>query len=531
MRIINLIIMLVSLTVIAAFGLEAWRVLRGQRRMSFWFALSTVIFPLFGGATFVLAFKAKPIPVGGLWGFLAFNALILFLLLRKSFTKPSTDYDDQILRGSALVSGSDTMTTLYGKKTVKKVKTAPHRAEFIQLGEVVVPYTFEAQHLLFSGATGSGFVSRFFKPGDHIFNPFDSRSVDWSPFAEIRAEYDCARIAKAAIPDGNGDGQEWHHYAQTLLSETMLALIKQDQRSIKTLLYYLTSADSKELGELLTGTPAGILCVKGNDKMLANTRGIISTYLVAWRYLADQGQFSVRQWVQDEDQTRWLFVTFRDNQLGLLRLLVATILELATVEGLSLSENPERDLWFIMDEVDSLGKVTSLRAGLTNRLNQATQIRLQSRPGTANHRPVPCHLRPRRSPNPAGQYFHQSHPTGGRRRNRRLLLHRVWRSRSHPDAMVANRGYSQGTSIMNPGTASNSTSNTQIREHKRTILASEIAGLPDLCGFLKLPGVPIGTIQLQYEKLPAVTPAYQESGRALLKPSPSQVQNPDPIPS
>ena len=84
---------------------------------------------------------------------------------------------------------------------------------------------------------------------------------------------------------------------------------------------------------------------------------------------------------------------------------------------------------------------------------------------------------------------------------------------------------------MNPGTASNSTSNTQIREHKRTILASEIAGLPDLCGFLKLPGVPIGTIQLQYEKLPAVTPAYQESGRALLKPSPSQVQNPDPIPS
>ena len=55
-------------------------------------------------------------------------------------------------------------------------------------------------------------------------------------------------------------------------------------------------------------------------------------------------------------------------------------------------------------------------------------------------------------------------------------------------------GYSQGTSIINPGTNSNSTSNTQIREHKRTILASEIAGLPDLCGFLKLPGVPIGTI-------------------------------------
>ena len=88
---------------------------------------------------------------------------------------------------------------------------------------------------------------------------------------------------------------------------------------------------------------------------------------------------------------------------------------------------------------------------------------------------------------------------------------------------------------MNPGTASNSTSNTQIREHKRTILASEIAGLPDLCGFLKLPGVPIGFIELQYEQQPQVTPAYQESGIALLKPSqshgPNQNQNPNPISS
>ena len=136
--------MLVSLIVIAAFAFEVWRVLRGQRRFTFWFVLSTIIFPLFAGATFVIAYRAKPIPVGGLWGFLGFNALILFLLLRKSFAKPTTDYDDQILRGSALVSGSDMMTTLYGKKGVKQVKAAAHRAEFIQLGEVVVPYAFRS---------------------------------------------------------------------------------------------------------------------------------------------------------------------------------------------------------------------------------------------------------------------------------------------------------------------------------------------------------------------------------------------------
>ena len=95
-------------------------------------------------------------------------------------------------------------------------------------------------------------------------------------------------------------------------------------------------------------------------------------------------------------------------------------------------------------------------------------------------------------------------------------------------------GYSQGTGLLNPGNASHSTAHTQIREHKRTILASEIAGLPDLHGYLKLPGAPIGAIRLEYKPLPEVAPAYQESGIAWLKPSqnpiPGPSQNPDPSP-
>ena len=556
MRLINLIVMLASLTVIAAYAFEIWRVLRGQRRFSLGFALCAVIFPLFFGATVVAAYQAKPISAGGLLGFLPFVALILYGLLRKSFTQAGDD-GDQILRGSTLVSGTDMMTSLYGNKTVKQIKKAPHRAEFITLGEVAVPSSIEAQHLLFSGATGSGktqginrvlqavrarqhralvadaggsFVSRFFQPGDVIFNPFDSRSVGWSPFAEIRAEYDCARIAKAAIPDGHGDGQEWHHYAQTLLGETLLALVKRDRRSVTTLLHYLTNADSKELGELLSNTPAAILCVKGNEKMLANTRGIISTYLLAWRYLPDQGQFSVRRWVQDDGQTSWLFVTFRDDQLGLLRLLVATILELATVEGLSLAEDPERDLWFILDEADSLGKVSSLRAGLTKlrkygcKVVVGLQTIAQFR-ATYGHDEAQTLLANiatkvilRAGDGETAEYF--STEFGDQE-----ITRMQWSQ---------TEGYSQGTGILNPGNASHSTANTQIREHKRTILASEIAGLPDLHGYLKLPGAPIGAIRLEYTPLPEVAPAYQESGIALLKPSqnpiPGPSQNPDPSP-
>lgn len=230
---------------------------------------------------------------------------------------------ETVIRGTEVVGGSNLQARMYGDKA------APADVD-IEIGGVVVPRMLEAQHMLFSGTTGAGktqainrvlravrarneraliadpaggVFSRFGRPGDVLFNPFDRRSVDWSPFAEIRADYDCQRIAKAAVPDGTGEGAEWHHYAQTLLGETLLTLHLRGERSVKRLLHYVSSADIKELGELLAGTPAAILCAKGNDKMLNNTRGIIATYLGVWRYLPDAGTFSVREWMQDETRT------------------------------------------------------------------------------------------------------------------------------------------------------------------------------------------------------------------------------------
>lgn len=230
---------------------------------------------------------------------------------------------ETVIRGTEVVGGSNLQARMYGDKA------APADVD-IEIGGVVVPRMLEAQHMLFSGTTGAGktqainrvlravrarneraliadpaggVFSRFGRPGDVLFNPFDRRSVDWSPFAEIRADYDCQRIAKAAVPDGTWEGAEWHHYAQTLLGETLLTLHLRGERSVKRLLHYVSSADIKELGELLAGTPAAILCAKGNDKMLNNTRGIIATYLGVWRYLPDAGTFSVREWMQDETRT------------------------------------------------------------------------------------------------------------------------------------------------------------------------------------------------------------------------------------
>lgn len=394
----------------------------------------------------------------------------------------------------------------------------------VTIGGVTIPRMLEAQHFLITGTTGAGktqvinamlrsirkrgnraviadpaggFYSRFAQPGDVLFNPFDRRSVDWSPFAEIREPYDCERIARAIIPDGTGDSAEWHHYGQTLFAQTMLAMHKSGERSIKRLLYWLTTADAKELGGLLEGTPAAALCGKGNEKMLGSIRGIISSYLTIFQYLPDEGHFSFRQWVQEDWRDNWLFITYRDSDMALMRYLVAAALEMTLVEGLSLTEDQERGLWYVMDEVDSLGKVSSLRAGLTKLrkyggrcvvgLQTISQLRTTYGRDEAQtliaNTSVKCILR-------AGD------AETAKSMEHELGEQEIERQQVNDSISASERGISQ----------SQSTSTQVVRQS--AVLASELMGLPDLNGYLKMPGDEIARIAVGYMSMPEVTPAF-----------------------
>ena len=99
--------------------------------------------------------------------------------------------------------------------------------------------------------------------------------------------------------------------------------------------------------------------------MFGSTRAIIASFLLGWRYLPDKGTFSIRQWTRDETKGGWLSITYRDDQFSILRTLISTLVDLSFIECLSLDINPNRDFWFVMDEIDSLGKVNNLSNGLS----------------------------------------------------------------------------------------------------------------------------------------------------------------------
>lgn len=429
--------------------------------------------------------------------------------------------DETLLRGAAIVQGAGLAASM------TKGATADDLAGVIQWGGVPISPKAEPEHFLIEGKTGAGktqainammrkvrergqaaiiadpaggYLARFGQTGDIILNPFDRRTVDWSPFAEIEAEYDYRRIAKAAIPDGIGENEQWTNHAQVLFAECMRAMHKAGMASTKKLLYYVTAADQSELAQLLGDSPASVLTKPGNERMLGSVRSSAGTPLANWVYLADQGTFSVRKWVRASDaERRWLFLTYTDAQMAELRNLVACWLELAIVEGLSLNESQQRRLWYVMDELDSLGKITSLRAGLTklrkyggvcvSGLQTVAQLRTTYGRDEAQTL-LSCmttKLILKAGDGETAKYFENE-----------IGQQEVERTET-----------SEGTSSRVGDFGSSSENKSVRRVTQAAVLASQITGLENLHGYLMLTGQPVARIELDYMSMPDLNPSYE----------------------
>lgn len=259
----------------------------------------------------------------------------------------------------------------------------------LTLGSVPLTREQEPLHLLLAGSTGTGkttavvelmlglaqrgdrmvvadpnghYLSRFYKPGDTILNVFDQRAPGWSPFTEVRKPYDFDKVARSIVPDGEGPDAAWHFYAQTLTAEVMRALIAQGETTTVALTQALTAWSAERLKSLVIGTPVEGLFDKDAARPLASTRFILASYLKPYQYLKP-GTFSLREWLENEKGN--LYLTWREDMTASLAPLMACWVDVLCTATLSLPPDPNRRLWLLLDELASLGKISSLEAALT----------------------------------------------------------------------------------------------------------------------------------------------------------------------
>jgi hypothetical protein len=281
------------------------------------------------------------------------------------------------------------------------VRSAAAESPAITVAGRAVAYEDEAKHFKLIGTTGTGkstaireilsaalargdraviadpdggYLRRFFdaERGDVILNPFDTRSVKWDLFSEIKTPYDVEQLARSLIPDHEGSDRSWRGYARTFLSAVIRQAHEAEVTDTAELYRLMMVADRTELRTLVKGTPAQPFLEEHNSKMFDSIRSVSGAAIGPLEYIAQQKgtSFSIRSWVAD-DRRGVLFMPYSAGQIAALRSTISAWMRLAIFEAMEAREpaareraGTQRRLWFVADELDALGQIDGLKDAL-----------------------------------------------------------------------------------------------------------------------------------------------------------------------
>jgi len=259
------------------------------------------------------------------------------------------------------------------------------------------------------------YVSRYYnEETDIILNPLDIRSTPWHPWTDCTLDSHYDVLAESFIqPKDHTKDPFWDNASRAVFKTALRKYAFQKNENIEELTTFLLSSSDKEFEDFFKNTEAATFAFKNNEKTTHSIRSVLSSQIEGLRQLdtpttkAEKSTipdlsnspseeqaldgtlgeaFSIRKWVMDQkpDMKKqvlektvltpdprlltpgkgWLFITARADQRQTLTPLISAWMDLAMNALMVLPEDPERRLWFVIDELAALQRLPKLQAGL-----------------------------------------------------------------------------------------------------------------------------------------------------------------------
>ena len=239
------------------------------------------------------------------------------------------------------------------------------------------------------------YLPMFYRPGDKILCPADLRHTNWDIFAEVEGEQDIDGIIKSLIPnpakEGSSNDRFWVDSARNVFRAILVWLMMEHKKAHEQdpNTYPSPKPSNNELVKLMAKTVSDpqvlwhvlknnlttaylASCLSVSDRPMSGTAASIIGSLTAYTLsftraeVAERGDFSVKQWLHsDNTEGTAIFLSnpakYGDNYESYFTMVV----NLALTEMISLPNDNNRRVWFILDEFGSLmklGAVTRLLA-------------------------------------------------------------------------------------------------------------------------------------------------------------------------
>ena len=145
----------------------------------------------------------------------------------------------------------------------------------------------------------------------------------------------------------------------------MLKHIKHNSRDLGEGLDILLTKPLRETQAIFKGTAVEPLFAKENERTVLSIRATLTTQLESLYSLKNNKTgFSVDDWIKDEDNSGFLFLSGLPKQRAALRPLWSVWFNIAVKSVMDLRPDPNRRIWFIVDELSSLNKLPCLDMAL-----------------------------------------------------------------------------------------------------------------------------------------------------------------------
>ena len=335
------------------------------------------------------------------WFYLSFLGYILSVLYLAYFIVTSHQIEEEkFLRGAQIIP-----LKVLNRKLAQEAQKSPLSS--LTIGDTILPYDMESKHILILGTSGSGkgvllnqlaaqitarknnhhtrercifydlkgeFVAKQYNSNnDYIFSPFDERSLGWNIFNELEIPPDYDVIAKSLFLSTDVKDEYWYNCAKDVFRTGLVYLKLKGTTSNKELWEFFsqTLEYMQAAFKTLPLSERGALkhIDKGDSPASASIVSILQERIQFFRYLVDiDGNFSFRKFIREQEKDLGdqfqpqpnLFILNIEQYKTIFKPLMTLAIDTMIRETLSLPDDLNRRIFFILDELGTLYKMDSI---------------------------------------------------------------------------------------------------------------------------------------------------------------------------
>ncbi len=255
----------------------------------------------------------------------------------------------------------------------------------LKLGKLHLIKNSEKRHLLISGATGSGktnmlhnflpqirsekalivdqtgdMVQHYYREGDIIFNPFDTRSHKWDIYSELKDATIRDSFASCFYQPNKTSDDIWSLASSEIFTDTIEILLEKGETRPSEVFKFLTTAKKEDYKNR-----GSYKYFSGSDNATSVSMMMnVQAYSKSLKHLSDNGQpFTIKDWLNSENNN-WLFLFAMPTQRSMMQPIISGLLDILILLLMNKDSDKKRT-WIIIDELASLKKLKSLSTALS----------------------------------------------------------------------------------------------------------------------------------------------------------------------